>query len=59
MTGGWLNGKIEGDALTMSVHCNVPSKRLIAYRIVFRCGKSRTEKKIENENRTDFKHDEH
>ncbi len=59
MTGGWFNGKIEGYALTMSVRCNVPSKRLIAHRKVLRCGKSRTEKKIENENRTGFKHDQH
>jgi hypothetical protein len=58
-TGRWLNGKIEGDALTISAFGHVAPKRLIAYRIVFRGGENGTENKSENENRTGFKHDEH
>ena len=38
---------------------DVPPKRLIDYRIVLRCGERGTQKKIENENRTGFKHDDH
>jgi hypothetical protein len=44
--------------LTISVRHNVPSKRLIAQRIVFRRGKRGTEKKIEDKNRTGLQHDE-
>ena len=57
MNGCLQSRKIERDVPTVSALRDVSPKRLVAYRAVFRCGKRRTEKKIENENRTGFTHD--